>query len=188
MRKPKLLYFSMLDIRSTKSQTIDCPFEKKFPSQLKKDDFFFMSLAYNQAIDAWKLDEVPVGAVISVGGEIIASAHNSVEISNDPTAHAEMIAITQAARAINNWRLSEATLYVTKEPCPMCSGALIMSRLQRVVYAISDPKMGCSGGATNLNELPQSNHRVEITTGVMEEECRELLQAFFQKKREKDPA
>lgn len=172
--------------RSTKLQSIECPFQKKFPSQLRKDDLFFMSFAYNQAIEAWKLDEVPVGAVISVGEEIIASAHNSVESNNDPTAHAEMIAITQAARAVNNWRLSDATLYVTKEPCPMCSGALIMSRLKRVVYAVSDPKMGCSGGATNLNELPQSNHRVDIATGVMEDECRQLLQAFFQKKREKE--
>ncbi|MBL4576206.1 MAG: nucleoside deaminase [Opitutaceae bacterium] len=173
----------MPDPESIKPQTMECPFQKKFPSQLNRDDFFFITLAYNQAIEAWKLDEVPVGAVICVDGQIIASAHNSVESSNDPTAHAEMIAITQAARALDNWRLSEATLYVTKEPCPMCSGALIMSRLKRVVYAIGDPKMGCSGGATNLNELPQTNHRVEITTGVMEEECRQIIQAFFQRKR-----
>ena len=108
-----------------------CPFEKRFPSQLLRDDTFFMSLAYNQAIDAWRQDEVPIGAVIAVGGEIIAAAHNTVESAQDPTAHAEMLAITQAASKLGNWRLEGATLYVTKVPCPMCSGALLMSREQR---------------------------------------------------------
>jgi len=166
-----------------------CPFEKHFPSQLVRDDTFFMSLAYNQAIDAWRLDEVPIGAVIAVGGEIIAAAHNTVESAQDPTAHAEMLAITQAASKLGNWRLEGATLYVTKEPCPMCSGALLMSRVQRVCYAVPDPKMGCLGGATNLNELPRVNHHVELTAGgVLEPECRELLQAFFKAKRVAEPA
>ena len=166
-----------------------CPFEKRFPSQLVRDDTFFMSLAYNQAIDAWRLDEVPIGAVIAVGGEIIAAAHNTVESAQDPTAHAEMLAITQAASKLSNWRLEGATLYVTKEPCPMCSGALLMSRVQRVCYAVPDPKMGCLGGATNLNELPRVNHHVELTAGgVLEPECRELLQAFFKAKRVAEPA
>jgi tRNA(adenine34) deaminase len=148
-----------------------------------------MSLAYNQAIDAWRLDEVPIGAVIAVGGEIIAAAHNTVESAQDPTAHAEMLAITQAASKLGNWRLEGATLYVTKEPCPMCSGALLMSRVQRVCYAVPDPKMGCLGGATNLNELPRVNHHVELTAGgVLEPECRELLQAFFKAKRVAEPA
>lgn len=166
-----------------------CPFEKRFPSQLVRDDTFFMSLAYNQAIDAWRLDEVPIGAVIAVGGEIIAAAHNTVESAQDPTAHAEMLAITQAALKLGNWRLEGATLYVTKEPCPMCSGALLMSRVQRVCYAVPDTKMGCLGGATNLNELPRVNHHVELTAGgVLEPECRELLQAFFKAKRVAEPA
>ena len=166
-----------------------CPFEKRFPSQLVRDDTFFMSLAYNQAIEAWRLDEVPIGAVIAVGGEIIAAAHNTVESAQDPTAHAEMLAITQAASKLGNWRLEGATLYVTKEPCPMCSGALLMSRVQRVCYAVPDPKMGCLGGATNLNELPRVNHHVELTAGgVLEPECRELLQAFFKAKRVAEPA
>ena len=166
-----------------------CPFEKRFPSQLVRDDTFFMSLAYNQAIDAWRQDEVPIGAVIAVGGEIIAAAHNTVESAQDPTAHAEMLAITQAASKLGNWRLEGATLYVTKEPCPMCSGALLMSRVQRVCYAVPDPKMGCLGGATNLNELPRVNHHVELTAGgVLEPECRELLQAFFKAKRVAEPA
>jgi tRNA(adenine34) deaminase len=161
-----------------------CPFEKRFPSQLLRDDVFFMSLAYNQAIDAWRRDEVPIGCVIERDGEVLAMAHNTVEAAQDPTAHAEMLAITQAAAAIGDWRLENCTLYVTKEPCPMCSGATLMSRLKRVCYAVPDPKMGCLGGATNLSELARVNHRVEIGAGgVLEAECRELLQAFFRLKR-----
>ena len=161
-----------------------CPFEKRFPSQLVRDDTFFMSLAFNQAIDAWRADEVPIGCVIERDGEVIASAHNTVEGAHDPTAHAEMLAITQAASHLGDWRLEGCTLYVTKEPCPMCSGATLMSRLKRVCYAVPDPKMGCLGGATDLNELPRVNHRCELTAGgVLEEECRLLLQAFFRLKR-----
>jgi len=165
----------------------DCPFEKRFPSQLVRDDTFFMSLAYNQAIDAWRGDEVPIGCVIELGGEVIAAAHNTVQGAHDPTAHAEVLALTQAATSIGDWRLDGATLYVTKEPCPMCSGATLMSRLKRVCYAVSDPKMGCLGGATNLNDLPRINHHLEITAGgVLETECLDLLQAFFRLKRTKE--
>ena len=161
-----------------------CPFEKRFPSQLLRDDAFFMSLAYNQAIDAWRQDEVPIGAVIVSGGEVIGAAHNRVEGSRDPTAHAEMLALTQAASRLGDWRIEGATVYVTKEPCPMCSGAMVMSRVKRVCYAVADPKMGCLGGAANLNELPRSNHRLELTAGsVLEDECRALIQAFFRTKR-----
>jgi len=160
-----------------------CPFEKRFPSQLVRDDAFFMALAYNQAIDAWRQNEVPIGAIIVRDGEVIGSAHNLVDSTRDPTAHAEILAITQAARAIGDWRLNAATLYVTKEPCPMCSGAMLMSRLGRVVYGLPDPKMGCLGGATDLNALPQVNHHCEVVAGVLEADCRELLQAFFKLKR-----
>ncbi len=161
-----------------------CPFEKRFPSQLGRDDMFFMSLAYNQAIDAWRRDEVPIGAVIEIGGEVVASAHNTVETAQDPTAHAEMLALTQAASHLGNWRLEGATVFVTKEPCPMCSGAMLMSRVRRVCYAVPDPKMGCLGGATNLKDLPRVNHHLELTAGgVLETECRDLLKAFFRMKR-----
>lgn len=167
----------------------DCPFEKRFPSQLVRDDEFFMSLAYNQAIDAWRRDEVPIGAVIVREGEVLALAHNTVESAHDPTAHAEMIALTQAATALGDWRLDGCTLYVTKEPCPMCSGATLMSRVQRVCYAVRDPKMGCLGGATDLNALPRVNHHLAITAGgVLEDECRELLQTFFRLKRDEEDA
>jgi tRNA(adenine34) deaminase len=168
-----------------KKNAPECPFEKHFPSQLVRDDAFFMSLAYNQAIDAWRQGEVPIGAVIERDGEIIALAHNTVETAHDPTAHAEMLAITQAATAIGNWRLEDCTLFVTKEPCPMCAGATLMSRLKRVCYAVRDPKMGCLGGATDLNSLPRVNHHLAISGGeVLEPACRELLQAFFRLKRD----
>ncbi|MEZ5275863.1 MAG: nucleoside deaminase [Opitutaceae bacterium] len=160
-----------------------CPFSKVFPSQLNRDDAFYMALAFNRAIDAWNQDEVPIGAVIECGGEVIASAHNRVAATGDPTAHAEILAMTQAATAIGDWRLTGATLYVTKEPCPMCSGACIMGRISRVVYAVPDPKMGCLGGATDLNALPRSNHHFQITRGVMEGPCLDLIQAYFRIKR-----
>jgi tRNA(adenine34) deaminase len=165
-------------------ETPPCPFEKRFPSQLVRDDAFFMSLAYNQAIDAWREDEVPIGAVITIAGEVIGAAHNRVEGARDPTAHAEMMAITQAAASLSDWRLEGATVFVTKEPCPMCSGAMVMARVKRVCYAVPDPKMGCLGGAADLNGLPRSNHHFEVTAGgILEDECRELLQAFFRLKR-----
>lgn len=160
-----------------------CPFQKLYPSQLHIDDTFFMKLAYNKAIDAWRAGEVPIGAIIERDGQVVAAAHNEVESTRDPTAHAEMLAITQAARAIGDWRLNGCTLYVTKEPCPMCSGANIMARLSRIVFAVGDPKMGCMGGATSVHEIAGLNHRVEVASGVLADECRELLQAFFSLKR-----
>ncbi len=143
-----------------------------------------MELAYNQAINAWKANEVPIGAIVECGGEIVGAAHNQVESANDPTAHAEMLAITQTSRAIDNWRLNDATLYVTKEPCPMCAGATMMARLKRVVYAVPDPKMGGLGGLYNVNSYPTINHSLDVAKGILQEECLELLQAFFQLKRE----
>jgi len=160
-----------------------CPFSKRFPSELRRDDEYFMTLAYNQAIEAWKADEVPIGAVIAQGEMAIAAAHNRVEALKDPTAHAEVLAITAAAERLGDWRLNECALYVTKEPCPMCSGAAIMARLGRVVYAAPDPKMGFLGGALAVHEVPTLNHAVQVTRGVMEAECVQLLQAFFQMKR-----
>ncbi len=162
----------------------ECPFQKRFPSQLERGDRFYMELAYNQAIDAWQANEVPIGAVIEYRGDVVGASHNQVETTQDPTAHAEMLAITQASRAIKDWRLNEATLYVTKEPCPMCSGATMMSRLKRVVFAVPDPKMGGLGGLYDVNSYPSINHSLEVESGVLHDECLELLQAFFQLKRE----
>ncbi|MBR6797098.1 MAG: tRNA adenosine(34) deaminase TadA [Opitutales bacterium] len=161
-----------------------CPFQKIFPSELLRDDRYFMAHAFNEAVEAWKEDEVPIGAVIVRNDEIIASAHNRTVGTKDPTAHAEMLAITQAANFIGDWRLNECTLYVTKEPCPMCSGASVMARLGKVVFAWGDPKMGCLGGAFPLHDLPKLNHRVNVFSGVMEEECRSIIQAYFKIKRQ----
>jgi tRNA(adenine34) deaminase len=169
-----------------KRPSLPCPFEKVHPSQLRRDDEFYMWQAYNLAIDAWREDEVPIGAVVELGGEIIGAAYNQRDGTQDPTAHAEILALGQAAKVVDNWRLVGATLYVTKEPCPMCSGATLMSRLKRVVYAVPDPKMGCLGGATDLNSLPQSNHHLEITRGTLEKPCLDLLRAYFQLKRKDD--
>ena len=146
-----------------------------------------MQHAYNQAIDAWSADEVPVGAVIVHEEEIIAAAHNQTRNHNDPTAHAEMIAITMAAKHIGDWRLNECKLYVTKEPCPMCSGATIMSRIGEVHYSFKDPKMGGLGGAVSLHDLKLSNHKPNVIEGALREECKSLVQAFFRAQRYTEP-
>ncbi len=142
-----------------------------------------MTHAYNEAIEAWKKDEVPIGAVIEHQGRIIAAAHNQSRSTNDPTAHAEILAISQAAHALGDWRLNECTLYVTKEPCPMCSGALVIARIGKVFFGLPDEKMGCLGGATDLGALPRSNHHFESTGGILEDLNHEILRAFFEKKR-----
>ena len=162
---------------------MDCPFDKLYPSELNRDADYFMTHAYNEAIEAWKKDEVPIGAVIEHEGRIIASAHNQSRSANDPTAHAEILAISQAANTLGDWRLNECTLYVTKEPCPMCSGALVIARIGKVCYWLPDPKMGCVGCATDLGALPESNHKFSSTGGILEELNHEILKAFFEKKR-----
>ena len=161
----------------------NCPFEKIYPSALKRDPEYFMTHAYNQAIEAWKEDEVPIGAVIEHKGKVIASAHNQSRTTNDPTAHAEILAISQASSYIGDWRLNECTLYVTKEPCPMCSGALVIARIGKVYYGLPDLQMGCIGGVLNLGALPQSNHTFESFGGILEEMCHDILKAFFESKR-----
>jgi tRNA(adenine34) deaminase len=145
---------------------------------LHSDDYF-MGEALCQAAKAFERDEVPVGAVIVRAGKIIARAFNQVESLKDATAHAEMLALTQAESAVGDWRLTDCTLYVTKEPCPMCAGAIVHTRLERVVFGAADPKGGAAGGAMNLLQFPTLNHRCEITPGVREPECRALLQSFF---------
>jgi tRNA(adenine34) deaminase len=145
---------------------------------LHSDDYF-MGEALRQAAKAFEKDEVPVGAVIVRGGKIIARASNQVESLKDATAHAEMLALTQAQAAAGDWRLTDCTLYVTKEPCPMCAGAIVHTRLARVVFGAADPKGGAAGGALNLLQFPTLNHHCKITSGVREAECRALLKQFF---------
>ena len=163
----------------------DCPFLPLRPSYMERGDEFFMKMAYNQALKAWKAGEVPIGAVIEFGGEIVAQAHNMVESMRDPTAHAEILAITQAARKLGDWRLNGATVYVTKEPCPMCSGACVMGRVSRVVFSFPDPKMGFLGGALKFHDIPTLNHAIQVDSGVLFDECSRLLKTFFALKRVK---
>lgn len=146
-------------------------------------DAHFMHEALRQALRAREADEVPVGAVIVRSGRVIARAHNQVETLRDATAHAEMLAITQAESVVEDWRLSDCTLYVTKEPCPMCAGAAVHARLARVVFGCSDPRGGAAGGLLNLLQHPSLNHRCEITAGVRGEECGSLLREFFRERR-----
>ncbi len=150
-----------------------------------QSDHFFMGEALRQAARAYEAQETPIGAVVVREGRIIARAFNQVELLKDATAHAEMLAITQAEEAVGDWRLTECTLYSTKEPCPMCAGAVVHVRLARVVYGASDPKAGAAGSALNLLQFPNLNHRCEITSGVREPECRSLLQNFFAEQRAK---
>ena len=147
-------------------------------------DDYFMGEALRQAAKAYEADEVPVGAVIVREGRIIARAFNQVELLKDATAHAEMLALTQAEQAVGDWRLTDCTLYVTKEPCPMCAGAMVHTRLARVVFGAGDPKGGAAGGALNLLQFPTLNHRCEITSGLRQEECRTLLKDFFSEQRD----
>jgi tRNA(adenine34) deaminase len=148
-----------------------------------QSDHYFMGEALRQAAKAFEAEEVPVGAVVVRNGRIIARAYNQVELLKDATAHAEMLVLTQAEEAVGDWRLTDCTLYVTKEPCPMCAGAIVHVRLARVVFGASDPKAGAAGSALNLLQFPTLNHRCEITRGVREEECRSLLQTFFANQR-----
>src|SRR4029434_4170497 len=143
-----------------------------------QSDQYFMGEALRQAARAYEAEEVPVGAVIVRQGRIIARSFNQVELLRDATAHAEMLAITQAEQAVGDWRLTDCTLYVTKEPCPMCAGAIVHVRLTRVVFGASDAKGGAAGSVMNLLQFPGLNHRCAITTGVCEAECRALLQSF----------
>jgi tRNA(adenine34) deaminase len=156
-------------------------------------DRAFMGEALRQAVKAYDAQEVPVGAVIVRGHRVIARAWNQVELLKDATALAEMLALTMAQEAVGDWRLTDCTLYVTKEPCPMCAGAIVHCRLARVVFGAPDAKAGAAGGAMNLLQFPTLNHRSTITPGVREEECRHLLKAFFLEQRQRkdrppDPA
>jgi len=151
-----------------------------------QSDHYFMGEALRHAVKAYEAEEVPVGAVVVRQGRIIARAFNQVKLLKDATAHAEMLAVTQAEQAVGDWRLTDCTLYVTKEPCPMCAGAIVHARLFRVVFGARDPKAGAAGTALNLLQFPTLNHQCEITSEVREPECRALLQAFFAEQRKRE--
>ena len=146
-------------------------------------EIYFMKEALKEALKAYEKGEIPVGALIVVDGKILSRAHNQKETTNDPTAHAEILAIRQASEILGRWRLTDAVLYITKEPCIMCCGAIINARIKRVVYGCNDQK---AGGAVSLYKILQDkrlNHQVELISGILEEECRKILKKFFQELR-----
>jgi len=147
-------------------------------------DHYFMQAALAEAAMAEDLGEVPVGAVVVYDGRIIGRGHNLRESSNDPTSHAEMIAIRQAAASLNSWRLLDCTLYVTLEPCVMCMGAIILARIPSLVYGCRDPRVGAAGSIYHLAEDERFNHRVAVTEGVLQHECSHQLSDFFRRLRE----
>ena len=148
-----------------------------------ENDTTFMREALRFAERAFKAEEVPVGAVVVRADKIIARAYNQVEMLKDATAHAEMLALTQAEAAVGDWRLVDCDLYVTKEPCPMCAGAIVHTRMRRVIFGCADARAGAAGTVMNLLQNPALNHTCEITSGVLESECAQLLQTFFKTKR-----
>ncbi len=152
------------------------------PRSIHSDEYF-MGQAHREAELAFEEDEVPVGAVIVFENRIIGRAHNQREQLTDPTAHAEILALTQASAELESWRLNGTTMYVTLEPCPMCAGALVNARVDRLVFGCMDPKAGACGTLWNLVQSEKLNHQLQLVGGLMEEDCREILQRFFRMKR-----
>jgi tRNA(adenine34) deaminase len=152
--------------------------ERFFP----RDDYF-MRLALREAERALEHEDVPIGAVVVRGGEVVAAAHNERELRQDPSAHAEIIALREAARAAGTWRVLDAVLYVTLEPCAMCAGAIVLARVPRVVYGASDPKAGACGSVIDILGEPRLNHRPEVAGGLLAQECGALLSDFFASRR-----
>lgn len=156
--------------------------------EIEKNDRYFMQIAIEEAKKAGAIGEVPIGAVIVLDGEVIAKAHNLREAEQTAIAHAELLAIDIACKETGSWRLDNAVLYVTLEPCAMCSGAIILSRVKKVVYGASDPKGGCAGTFMNLLQDDRFNHQSEVVSGVLKEETGELLTNFFRELRTKKKA
>ena len=152
------------------------------------DEQYFMQRAFELAQQAEHIDEIPVGAVVVHQGKIIGEGYNQSITLNDPSAHAEMIAIRQAGHHLNNYRLIDCTLYVTLEPCPMCAGLLVHSRIKRLVYASADVKTGAAGSAFNLVNCAQLNHQIMVDSAIMADECSELLSGFFKRRRNEKKA
>ncbi len=149
-------------------------------------DEYFMELALIQAKKAYNLNEVPVGAVIVKDNKVISTGYNLRETAKDPTAHAEIIAIKKASKILNGWRLIGCTMYVTIEPCPMCAGAIINSRINRLVIGANDPKMGSCGSIIDITQNPYFNHNVEVKKGVLEKECSLIMKNFFKELRNRN--
>jgi tRNA(adenine34) deaminase len=153
------------------------------PPRFFARDEHFMRLALREAARALEHDDVPVGAILVHDGEVIGAGRNERELRQDPTAHAELIAIREAARALGSWRLLGTVLYVTLEPCAMCAGAIVLGRIPRVVYGAVDPKAGAAGSVLDILAEPRLNHRPDVAGGLLADECAELLRAFFRPRR-----
>jgi tRNA(adenine34) deaminase len=154
----------------------------------RPDDEYFMRLALREAERAREHGDVPIGAVLMRDGEVVSAAHNERERRQDPTAHAEILALREAAQALSSWRVLETTLYVTLEPCAMCAGAIVLARVPRVIYGASDPKAGAAGSVLDVLAEPRLNHRPEVQGGLLEQECGELLSKFFASRRGSAPS
>jgi len=173
-----------------KAESVPIPYKefgeksKEMPVKMYKN---YMAVALKEAATAFERDEVPVGAAIVHKGQVIARAHNQIKMLKDPTAHAEMIAITQAAAHLKNERLNDCDMYVTIEPCPMCAGAMVLARIKNLYYAAKDPKSGAAGSVVNIAEHNSLNHRIKVTPGILREEASSLIREFFKKKRQSSP-
>jgi tRNA(adenine34) deaminase len=146
-------------------------------------DEYFMRLALREAARALDHDDVPIGAVVVHEGEVIGSGHNEREVRADPTAHAELIALREAAHALGSWRVLDAVMYITLEPCAMCAGAIVLARIPRVVFGAADPKAGAAGSVLDVLDEPRLNHRPQVQSGLLAEESADLLRAFFSPRR-----
>jgi tRNA(adenine34) deaminase len=167
----------------SRTQTPEIDHPEGVSSHFFPRDEYFMRLALREASRALEHDDVPIGAVIVKDGEVIGSGHNEREERADPTAHAEMLALREAARALDSWRILEAVMYVTLEPCAMCAGAIVLARVPRVIFGAHDPKAGAAGSVLNVLDTPQLNHRPQVESGLLGQECGDLLRHFFGSRR-----
>jgi tRNA(adenine34) deaminase len=153
------------------------------PEDRSGDDAYFMRLALREAQRALAHEDVPIGAVLACGGEVLSGAHNERELRADPTAHAEILVLREASRALGSWRLLDCSLYVTLEPCAMCAGAIVLARVPRVVFGATDPKAGACGSVLDVLCEPRLNHHPEVLSGVLAPDCGQLLSGFFASRR-----
>ena len=169
--------------RSRPDALSQTPLKRSMSERFFPSDDHFMRLALREAEHALEHADVPIGAVVVREGEVVAAAHNERELRQDPTAHAELIALREAARVARSWRVLDSTIYVTLEPCAMCAGAIVLARVSRVVYGASDPKAGACGSVLDVLCEPRLNHRPEVIGGLMAGECGQLLSGFFASRR-----
>jgi tRNA(adenine34) deaminase len=179
-----LVRFCVIDgLAAPKSSLGRSAYAESVSSHFFPRDEYFMRLALREASRALEHDDVPIGAVIVKDGEVIGTGHNEREVRSDPTAHAELLALREAARALETWRILDAVMYVTLEPCAMCAGAIVLARVPRVIFGADDPKAGAAGSVLDVLDTPQLNHRPQVQSGLLGQECGDLLRHFFASRR-----